>query len=89
MRFEVGALCVRLPTAHVVARVRGHPLPRPGAPASFGLGFLRQAVAAGDHEGLWKNKNKKKQNKSRYLHMLRKHIGYKQGHVFPDGFEMT
>lgn len=52
MRFEVGTLGVGLPTAHVVARVRGHPLPRPGAPTALGLGFLCQGVPAGDHEGL-------------------------------------
>lgn len=52
MRFEVGALRVGFPTSDVVARVCGHSLPRPGAPAAFGLGFLRQAVPTGDHEGL-------------------------------------
>lgn len=52
MCFEVGALRVRFPAADVVTRVRGDALPRPGAPATFGLWFLRQAVAAGDHEGL-------------------------------------
>ena len=52
MRFEVGALRVGFPTAYVVARVRGDPLPWPGAPAAFRLGFLCQAVPAGDHEGL-------------------------------------
>lgn len=52
MRFEVGALRVGLPTAHVVARVGGNSLPWPGAPTAFGLGFLGQAVPAGDHERL-------------------------------------
>lgn len=52
VRFEVGALRVGLPTADVVARVRGDSLPWPGAPTAFRLGFLRQAVPAGDHEGL-------------------------------------
>lgn len=52
MRFEVRALGVGFPTADVVARVRGHPLPRPGAPTPFRLGLLRRAVPAGDHEGL-------------------------------------
>ncbi len=52
MCFEVGALCVSFPTANIVTRVCGNPLPRPGAPATFGLWFLRQAVPTGDHEGL-------------------------------------
>lgn len=52
MRFEVGALRVGFPTAYVVARVRGDSLPRPGAPTAFRFGLLRQAVPAGDHEGL-------------------------------------
>lgn len=51
--FQVGALCVRFATADVVARVRRHPLPWPGAPAAFGLWLLRQAVRAGDHEAFW------------------------------------
>lgn len=52
MCFEMGALCVSFAAANVVARVSGDPLPRPGAPAAFRLRFLRQAVPAGDHEGL-------------------------------------
>lgn len=52
MCFEVGALRVGFPTTDVVARVRGNSLPRPGAPTTFRLGFLRQAVPAGDHEGI-------------------------------------
>lgn len=52
MRFEVGALRVGFPTTDVVARVCGNSLPRPGAPTAFRLGFLRQAVPTGDHEGL-------------------------------------
>lgn len=52
MCFEVGALGVRFPTADVVTRVRGNSLPRPGAPAAFRLGLLRQAVTAGDHGGV-------------------------------------
>lgn len=51
MSFEMGALCVGFAAADVVARVRGHPLPGPGAPAALGFGLLGQAVAAGDHEG--------------------------------------
>lgn len=52
VRFEVGALGVGLPAAYVVARVCGDPLPRPGAPTALRLGFLRQAVPAGDQERL-------------------------------------
>lgn len=52
MSFEVGALCVSLPTADVVTRVCRNPLPGPGAPTTFGLRLLRQAVTAGDHEGI-------------------------------------
>lgn len=52
VRFEVGALGVGFAAAHVVAGVRGHPLPGPGAPTALRLGFLRQAVPAGDQEGL-------------------------------------
>lgn len=52
VRFEVGALGVGFPAAYVVARVRGDPLPWPGAPTALRLGFLRQAVPAGDQERL-------------------------------------
>lgn len=45
------ALCVGLAAADVVARVRGDPLPGPGATAAFGLGLLGQTVPTGDHEG--------------------------------------
>lgn len=52
VRFEVGALRVGFPTTYVVARVGGNSLPWPGAATAFRLGFLRQAVPAGDHERL-------------------------------------
>lgn len=45
------ALCVGFAAADVVARVRGDPLPWPGATATFGLRLLGQTVPAGDHEG--------------------------------------
>lgn len=51
MSFEMGALCVGFAAADVVARVRGDPLPGPGAPAAFGFWLLGQTVPTGDHEG--------------------------------------
>lgn len=51
MSFEMRALCVGFAAAHVVARVRGDPLPGPGAAAAFGLRLLGQTVPTGDHEG--------------------------------------
>lgn len=53
MCFQVGALGVRFPAAHVVAGVRRHPLSRPRAPAALGLGLLWEAVPARDHQRLW------------------------------------
>lgn len=51
MSFEMRTLCVSFAAAHVVAGVRGDPLPRPGATPAFGLRLLGQTVSTGDHEG--------------------------------------